>query len=77
VSPRSSRIRGPNERQQDVLRTGIGSNAFWQERVGHYPVKVGEGFCRDCEREQPHHYDNCPKHANNTGDFAAAGGAKK
>lgn len=37
--------------------------------------EVGDGFCRDCEREQPHHYNNCPQHIN-AGDFAVAGGAK-
>lgn len=21
---------------------------------------IGEGFCRECERENPYHYDNCP-----------------
>lgn len=29
---------------------------FW----GTIKADVGEGFCADCERESPHHYESCP-----------------
>jgi hypothetical protein len=28
----------------------------WGTRI----ADVGEGFCRECEHPDPHHYDNCP-----------------
>jgi hypothetical protein len=33
---------------------------------------VGEGFCRECERPEPSHYDNCPLHVS-LADFLASG----
>lgn len=29
---------------------------IWGTPKGH----VGEGYCKDCEREEPHHYASCP-----------------
>lgn len=56
------------ERRAEIRRISDRESAEWQisrelNVWGTRKSDVGEGFCRECEHENPGHYTNCPLYA--------------